>query len=51
MISVATTTRARPAAATARHALRLAVAFPVSAAVLWGAAHALGIPVPRLRRR
>jgi putative peptidoglycan lipid II flippase len=40
-----------PAAATARHALRLAVAFPVSAAVLWGAAHALGIPVPRLRRR
>ena len=40
-----------PAGATARHALRLAVAFPVSAAVLWGAAHALGIPVPRLRRR
>jgi putative peptidoglycan lipid II flippase len=40
-----------PAAATARHALRLLVAMPVSAVVLWGAAHALGIPVPRLRRR
>ena len=40
-----------PAAGTARHALRLLVAMPVSGAVLWGAAHALGIPVPRLRRR
>ena len=40
-----------PAAATARHALRLLVALPVSAGVLWGAAYALGIPVPRLRRR
>ena len=39
-----------PAAATARHALRLLVAIPVSGAVLWGAARALGIPVPRLRR-
>jgi len=40
-----------PAAGTARHALRLLVAMPVSGAVLWGAAHALGIPVPRRRRR
>jgi len=40
-----------PGAATARHALRLLVAMPVSAVVLWGAARALGIPVPRLRRR
>ena len=39
-----------PAAGTARHALRLLVAMPVSGAVLWAAAHALGIPVPRLRR-
>jgi putative peptidoglycan lipid II flippase len=40
-----------PAAGTARHALRLLVAIPVSGAVLWAAARALGIPVPRLRRR
>jgi putative peptidoglycan lipid II flippase len=41
-----------PAGATARHALRLLVAIPVSGAVLVGVAHALGIPVvPRLRRR
>lgn len=40
-----------PAAATARHALRLLVAIPLSAGVLWGAALALGIPVPRLHRR
>jgi putative peptidoglycan lipid II flippase len=40
-----------PAGATARHALRLVVAMSVSGAALWGAAHALGIPVPRLRRR
>src|SRR5262249_54843780 len=40
-----------PGAATARHALRLLVAIPVSAAVLWGAARVLGAPVPRLRGR
>jgi putative peptidoglycan lipid II flippase len=40
-----------PAAGTARHALRLLVAIPVSGAVLWSAARVLGIPVPRLRRR
>lgn len=39
-----------PDAATARHALRLLVAIPVSGAVLWAAARVLGIPVPRLRR-
>src|SRR6185369_12216639 len=37
-----------PAAGTARHALRLLVAIPVSGAVLWSAARVLGIPVPRL---
>jgi len=40
-----------PPAGTARHALRLLVAMPVSALTLWGAARALGIPVPRLGRR
>jgi putative peptidoglycan lipid II flippase len=42
---------ALPAAAFARHALRIGVCVPVAVAVFWGSCRLLGVAVPRLRPR
>ncbi len=40
-----------PQAPLARHALRVGLVLPASAAVFWASCRLLGVPVPRLRRR